>query len=113
MHFLPDDGAKLALLQSIAKRLQPGATFILADLHGDKSSQQFQHFSSAWKLYELNSRVASKEQIEENFKLRLNAVHYALESRIIELLQTVGFVEIERFYNAYLFGGWVAKFKGY
>ncbi|MBW4622408.1 MAG: class I SAM-dependent methyltransferase [Cyanosarcina radialis HA8281-LM2] len=112
MHFLPDDGSKLALLQSIAKRLKPGATFIIADLHGDKKSRQFQHFSSAWKLYEFNSGVASKQEIEENFNLRMNAVHYVVESRIIELLQTVGFNEIERFYNAYLFGGWVAKFHG-
>jgi tRNA (cmo5U34)-methyltransferase len=112
MHFLPDDGSKLGLLQSIAKRLKPGAKFVLADLHGDKDSQQFQHFSSAWKLYEFNSGIASKPEIEENFKLRLSGVSYIIESRIVELLQAAGFQEIERFYNAYLFGGWIAKFRG-
>lgn len=32
MHFLPDDGAKLAFLRQIRRRLRPGAPLILADV---------------------------------------------------------------------------------
>ncbi len=35
LHFVPDDGAKSALLHDIAGRLRPGAVFVLFDLHGD------------------------------------------------------------------------------
>lgn len=41
MHFIPDDGSKLLLLQNIAKRLRLGATFVLADLHGDRAHSNF------------------------------------------------------------------------
>lgn len=41
MHFIPDDGSKLLLLQNIAKRLRSGATFVLADLHGDRAHHNF------------------------------------------------------------------------
>jgi len=112
MHFLPDDGTKLALLQNIAKRLKQGATFILADLHGDKDSKHFQDFIAAWKLYQLNVGVASAEDIEKNVQRRMKTIQFVTEARIIELLQTAGFNDIEQFYSAYSFRGWIAKFGG-
>lgn len=112
MHFVPDDGSKLALLQSIAKRLKKGAIFILADLHGDKNSKQFHHFMAAWKLREIMAGLSSQEEIEKGFQRRMNSIQFIPEARLIELLHTAGFIEVERFYGAYLFGGWVAKLAG-
>lgn len=113
MHFLPDDGTKLALLQSIAKRLKQGAAFILADLHGDKDSKRFQYFMAAWRLYQLNNvGVSSVEDYQENFQHRVKAIQFVPGARIIELLQTAGFNDIEQFSSAYLLGGWIAKFTG-
>src|SRR5699024_3559284 len=37
LHFLEDDGHKLSLLKDIAERLNPGATFVMLDISGDKN----------------------------------------------------------------------------
>lgn len=50
MHFIPDDGRKLDFLRSVSARLELGAPFILADMHGDKTSGRFTSFIAAWKL---------------------------------------------------------------
>lgn len=114
MHFLPDDGSKLSLLQNIAKRLKPEATLILADLYGDRSLPSFQQLMSAWKsLYFSLLDDESRKKAEQDFQNSLdNSVYFVSEARIIELLQTAGFSGITKFYNAFLFGGWIAKFNG-
>ena len=54
MHFIPDDGSKLSLLQNIAKRLKSGATLVLTDLHGDRESNSFKQLFLAWKSFYFN-----------------------------------------------------------
>jgi len=51
MHFLPDDGSKLALLESIAQKLKPNANFILVDLFGEKDTAIFEQIVDIWRLY--------------------------------------------------------------
>ena len=114
MHFLPDDGSKLALLKAITKRLQPGAKLILADLHGDKSTPHFAKLRQAWQNHYFSQlEEAALAEAELKFSASIaKSVYFVPESRIIELLKLAGFVEITRFYNAFLFGGWLAKFAG-
>lgn len=114
MHFVPDDGSKLQLLQEIARHLKPGAEFILADLHGDQSAPYFAKFRQAWQnLYfsqlDENALAEAKLKFEDSIG---NSVHFVTEERIIELLEMAGFSKITKFYNAFLFGGWTAKFTG-
>jgi tRNA (cmo5U34)-methyltransferase len=114
MHFVPDDGSKLALLRAIAKRLKPGAEFILADLHGDKSAPYFAKFRQAWQhLYfsQLDEDALAEAKLKFEASIT-NSVHFVTEERIIELLEIAGFSKITKFYNAFLFGGWTAKFTG-
>jgi tRNA (cmo5U34)-methyltransferase len=110
MHFVPDDGAKLSLLQSISKRLKPGATLIVADLHGDTNSARFKQLMAAWRGLRLqNLEDMSIEEYEADFQRSMNSIHFIPEARIFKLLQEAGFSEIVKFYNAFLFGGWTAK----
>ena len=114
MHFLTDDGAKLQLLQDIAQRLKPGAKFILADLYGDQSASYFSQFTKAWKaLYFSQLDDETRTKAEDNFQTSIsNSIHFVTEARIIELLEAAGFNQINKFYNAFLFGGWIAQYTG-
>ena len=114
MHFVPDDGSKLALLKAIAKRLKPNAEFILADLHGNESTPYFDKLRQAWQhLYfsqlDQDALVEAKSKFSASIT---SSIHFVPETRIIELLKLAGFTEITKFYNAFLFGGWTAKFAG-
>lgn len=114
MHFLPDDGAKLELLKNIAQRLKLGAKLILADLYGDKSAAYFNQFTKAWQsLYFSKLDDETREKAAANFQTSIsNSIYFVTEARIIQLLQTAGFSEVTKFYNAFLFGGWIAKYTG-
>jgi tRNA (cmo5U34)-methyltransferase len=114
MHFVPDDGSKLKLLKNIAQRLKPGAEFVLADLHGDKSLPYFAKFTQAWKTFYFSQLdKESKIKVEQDFQTSIdNSIYFIPEARIIELLSTAGFSQIAKFYNAFLFGAWSAKFIG-
>ena len=114
MHFVPDDGSKLQLLKNIAKHLKPGAEFILSDLYGDRSDANFTKLRQAWKaLYFSRLDDETKAKAEQNFETSIhNSIHFITEARIIELLNLAGFSNVTKFYNAFLFGGWAAKYVG-
>jgi len=109
MHFLPDDGQKLDFLRSISARLKLGAPLILADLHGDETSARFVHFVAAWRERQLALGM-SEEDAEQYFEKDLASfVHFVPEERIVALMHEAGLHGVERFYNALLFGGWMAR----
>ena len=114
MHFLADDGSKLQLLKDTAQCLKPGAELVLADLHGNKSSPYFAKFRQAWQaLYFSKLDSEARAKAEANFQTSIdNSIHFISEARIIELLQAAGFDRITKFYNAFLFGGWIARYTG-
>lgn len=114
MHFLPDDGSKLELLQNIAQRLKPGAEFILADLYGDRSLPYFTKLRKAWQfLYFSQLDEGTRAKAEANFETSINnSIYFVSEARIIKLLQKAGFSNVTKFYNAFLFGGWIAQYTG-
>jgi tRNA (cmo5U34)-methyltransferase len=114
MHFLPDDGAKLQLLQDIAQHLKPGATLILADLYGDQSESYFGQLIQAWQaLYFSQLDQETRAKAETNFPASIkNSIYFVPEARIIELLRMAGFSKVSRFYQAFLFGGWIAQYTG-
>jgi len=107
MHFLPDDGSKLALLQSISQRLKSSAAFVLVDMFGEKGSGEFEKITAIIKLFWEDMGMPS-EQINE-ILARINTMVYPIaESHTIELLQQAGFGNIIRFYTGLWIGGWVA-----
>ena len=114
MHFLPDDGSKLQLLKDIARHLKPGAELVLADIYGDRSLPYFAKLRKAWQaLYFSQLDDESRVKAEANFQTSIdNSIYFITEARIIELLQAAGFSNITKFYNAFLFGGWIAQYTG-
>jgi tRNA (cmo5U34)-methyltransferase len=111
MHFLKDDGTKLNLLESISKHLKQGAPFVLIDGFGVPSSTNFQEIKVAWKNYPIISGVPS-EAVENIFnEVIMKTVQFVPESRIIELLETAGFIKVSKYFSGFLYGGWMAYKK--
>jgi tRNA (cmo5U34)-methyltransferase len=108
MHFIPDDGGKLAYLHSIVKRLKPSATFVLVDVFGDKSSPEFERIAAYIQIY-WQEMGLSVEKSKELFSAVDKGVYLISETRVFELLKQAGFTNITRFYTGLWVGGWVAS----
>lgn len=107
MHFLPDDGTKAALLQSIAARLKPGAPFLLADLTADKNAPDLMDRFGVWGRYEVLKGL-SPETAVEHMQRASKRIQYVPESRMGELFSEAGFSTPELYYKGLLFSGWIA-----
>lgn len=107
LHFLPDDGAKLALLQSIAARLHSGASFVLVDANGSPGTDAFRRDWDGWMEF-IRRKGLTGTELEAYRRQVEEGVRFVPESRIVELLETAGFTGIHRFYRAFVFGGWLA-----
>jgi len=107
MQFLPDNGEKQAYLNEISKRLSVGAKFILVDLEGDQCSDNFNLLMSAWKAHQYGTREDT-EQVKVDFEHINRDLHFVPSMRIEALLNNAGFTEVQKFYKAYLFGGYIA-----
>jgi tRNA (cmo5U34)-methyltransferase len=106
MHFLPDDGSKLALLQGIAQRLKSSASFILVDVFGEKGTREFEQMTSFVKVF-WEEMGMSPEKREEVLETMNKGVYPIPELRVLELLRQAGFENIKRFYTGLWVGGWV------
>ena len=108
MHFLSDDGAKLALLRSIAKHLRPGAPLVLVDAFGQPGSPEFEAACRGLRRYPLLHGL-SEQTVDTAFsEVILKMFRFVPESRILELLDEAGFTGAYRFYTGFLYGGWTA-----
>ncbi len=107
-HFLRTSDDKLGYLRAIAERLKPGASFVLADLYGDRHSAEFLTLLQAWLVHYVSHGISEQ-------KLRLDLDHilcnfsFAPEPELLALLDEAGFTGATRFYQNFLFGGWVAR----
>ncbi|WP_016950512.1 class I SAM-dependent methyltransferase [Anabaena sp. PCC 7108] len=107
MHFLPDDGSKLALLKNISQRLKSSATFILVDIFGEKETDEFERMISIIKVYWKQMGMNPEKRIQGLETIK-KGVFTISEMRVVELLQQAGFGNILRFYTGLWVGGWVA-----
>ena len=110
LHFVADDGAKSKLLRSISSHLKSGAPLVLMDAHGDPTTRESQLLLDAWK-HQQNLAGLTWEQVEDGMKERMQAIHFVSSDRIEELLAEAGFRRIQRFFQIFILGGWIA-FKG-
>jgi tRNA (cmo5U34)-methyltransferase len=108
MHFLPDDGSKLALLQNISQRLKSTGSFVLVDGFEEPESETFKQLISMRRVYWQEMGMNS-EKIAELEQTINRGVYPISESRVLELLQQAGFGNIIRFYTGLWVGGWIAK----
>ena len=104
MHFLPDSGAKLALLSNIASRLKSGAPLLLVDAYGGPDFVK--EFGPTW----IRHGHAMGLPLEEMQKLEKSHAnfHPISEARTLELLDQAGFERVQRFYTALIYSGWIA-----
>jgi len=106
MHFLPDDGAKLRFLQSIASRLKPGSPLVLVDMFREAAT--FERYLDFLEKHLLLAGI-DEEGITEGLNHIRNDIHAVPERRVISLLQEAGFSNILRFNHHLIYGGWVAE----
>lgn len=111
LHFVPDDGAKLALLRNIAARLKPGAPLVLADMYEDPRTPRYQRLMEVWARWQLDQGIDPVE-VEKGLEHVRRDIHFVSESRLADLLADAGFGEPERFFGAFLFGGYVTHRRG-
>ena len=107
MQLFADNGAKAAYLHALADRLKPGAPLVLIDLEGRKGSRTSTLLRQAWQAQQYASRV-DREQINKDLAHADNNFHPIAEARLSELLTSAGFTDITRFYQTFLFGGFIA-----
>lgn len=110
LHFVPDNGSQYGLLRGISQRLKRGGTFILVQHHGDTQSVAFHHMLSAWTNYHI-LRGMPPERANQLFEEASKTHHFVPEARTLDLLNSAGFGEVERFYTAFITGGWLARKK--
>jgi tRNA (cmo5U34)-methyltransferase len=107
LHFVPDDGAKLKLLCDVAQRLKLGAPLVLMDLHGDLSAPGSKLLLEAWKQQQ-NLAGMKWEEVESGMKERVKTVRFVSPCRVEQLLTEAGFHRIQRFFQNFMVGGWIA-----
>ena len=108
MHFLPDDGAKLALLSSIAAHLKSGAPLLLVD--GCDEADFSEGFDAAWVAHaaQMGLSGAPMERLEKTQA----TLHKISEARSRDLFVSAGFASAQRFYSAFFYNGWIATKAG-
>ena len=95
MHFLPDDGAKLAYLAALAERLPSGAPLLLADLTGERGSPGFEQLFGAWRRQQDATRH-NPDNVALDFAHLARNVYPVSAERRAALLTAAGFaVELE------------------
>ena len=107
-HLQPDNGAKLHLLESIYSRMVSGGWFVLFGLHGNLNTENAKKALDAW--LEFVTLQGLPETTRDNVRHRATTEDSLVsEERIQELLQEAGFVNIEKFYQLQLLGGWLSQ----
>lgn len=106
-HFIKGREEKLAYFRSIAANLKPGGLLIFADLFGDRGSPEFAQLLNAWLLSYASHGVSAEELAQDRAHVERD-VDFIPESSLFSLLSEAGFTNPLRFYQTYLFGGWVA-----
>jgi tRNA (cmo5U34)-methyltransferase len=106
-HFIKGREEKLAYFRSIAASLKPGGLFILADFFGEKESPEFVRLLNAWLLSYASHGISAEEFAQDRAHVERD-VDFIPERELVALLNEAGFVSPVRFYQTYLFGGWVA-----
>ena len=95
------------MLNNISKRLKPGAKLVIIDQYGDPGKEEFSNMLKSWKNF-MKFGGAPPELVG---KITLQAEEQKLinEQELLKLLLEAGFEKINRFYNSFIHGGWIAQ----
>lgn len=108
LHFQPDDGAKLGLLEDMAARLAAGSPAVVIDAHGEDGSAGFGEMMDAWMQYVLYRGTSPEDQARYRQQVR-DGVFFVSEERMEALFREAGFTGATLFFRAFVFGGWVLE----
>ncbi|WP_340020850.1 methyltransferase [Paenibacillus sp. FSL K6-1096] len=107
LHFVQGRENKLALLRSIAARLQPGAPLCLSAICGEPGSPAWELQMAGWRLHMLGNGIPEDQW--QTFPQSFGMTSHPLPAAEMEqLLEEAGFTAVSRFFGAYLIDGWVA-----
>jgi len=106
-HFIKGRQEKLTYFRSIAANLKLGGLLVIADLFGDRNSPEFVRLLNSW-LSSYASHGISPEELARDRAHVETDIDFISESELFLLLSKAGFGSPLRFYQTYLFGGWVA-----
>lgn len=104
LHFMRDNGEKLALLRSIAERLEPNAPFVLLDITGDEAHIDANLDVLCNTLSRHNILQTEIAQRRHRIKNELQAVS---EERLVTLLTEASFAKPVRFFQNSVYMGWM------
>ena len=104
---IPDDGSKLTTLRDIHRRLKPGAPVILVDRCDSADNPQFDRNMDRYVAFAAANGVDPETLKNARGSHRGNP-GLATAARDEALLAEAGFGEIEHFYHAMNWHGWVA-----
>ncbi|MBP0030007.1 methyltransferase domain-containing protein [Roseofilum reptotaenium CS-1145] len=110
-HFIRDKQEKLAYFSSLASNLKPGAILAIADLFGNRETLEFSRLLNAL-LMSYAGHGISEEQFDRDREHIERDVDFISESELFSLLNQAGFIKPLKFYQTYLFGGWIATRSG-
>ncbi len=107
-HFIAGPAAKARYFRSIATRLKPGAPFVVADIFGAKESAEFLELIRPWLAYYI-SHGTTPEKLSQDLDLILRDMDFMPEAEILNLLRQAGLAAPVRFFQNFLFGGWIGQ----
>jgi tRNA (cmo5U34)-methyltransferase len=107
-HFINSAEEKLAYFRAIAAALRPGGRFILADLFGATDTPEFARLFRAWLAFRAAQGVSAEELAQDRAHIERD-ISFVPERDLLALLAEAGFAAPTRFYQTYLFGGWVTE----
>ncbi len=105
-HFILERADRLAFYRSVARSLKPGATFILADLFGSPGTSQFSLLFEAWLASLAEQGASAEDLVKERAHLGAD-IAFLPEAELLSLLDEAGFESPTRFFQTWLFGGWL------
>jgi tRNA (cmo5U34)-methyltransferase len=106
MHFLPDDGSKQELMQSVADRVRPGAPVALFDLHGDRDSTAFRALEPGWVEF-MSIRGLQGDALQSFLDRLRKGIAYVPESRVLEICEQADLQLVCKYFGGFLYGGWL------
>lgn len=107
LHFVPDDGARLATLRDIRSRLKPGAPFLLINGCLDKTSPRFGRDLARYSAF-ARFKGAPEDLTRNAAAAVAEQVHLLPPERDEALLAEAGFHSVEPFYRGLWVHGWLA-----
>jgi tRNA (cmo5U34)-methyltransferase len=109
LHFVPDDGAKLATLKAVRQRLRKSAPFVLVDISLDTSAPAAEQWLQRYYRFGVDGGVDPENMASAISEIRDRTnVHAISPQRTEALLRDAGFAKSDMFYCAFAWRGWVA-----